>query len=863
MPTPANLVSPRLPAPAAIAVPTSRIHALRTSARVAGLIAAGLGVLGLLGGLLHWPPLATLGAGGVPMEPNSALMSLLCGVSLIFALRSPTSARRSTCPLAVAAFAVAALTLTQWASGWDFGVDGLIVHGGTGTPQRPSVLSALSFAMLSLGLIAMCNRGPMHTLLSEATALAAASAALVGLLGLVFSAPSLGGANVASSSGMALPSMLAVLALAAGMMSARPDGPVISVLASSQPGAQLGRRLLGWLLGAPLLAALLQAGVQQGWFSGTWALALGVSVAMAAMAAAIVSGARRLNAAALHCELELAQLRQAAVVFRSSNEAIVITDAQANILTANRAYEDITGYAVDELVGRNPRLMKSGRHDTEFYRTIWRELHERGAWRGEVWNRRKNGELYAVWQSISAIRDDDGGLTNYVALLADITAIKEAEARLQHLAHHAPLTDMPNRLLFASTLERSLAHARRQQHRLALLLVDLDRFKRVNDTLGHPAGDRLLQVMAERLHSKLRAGDTVARLGGDEFSVLIEDAGSRDEVAALAGKLVAHAAQPVWLEGRSVDTSISVGIAIFPDDAGTAADLTRAADAALYRAKASGRNTFSFHSAELTQLAARRLVVETSLRRAIGAGELRLHYQPQVDAASGQLRGLEALLRWQHPDQGLLLPDSFIGAAQESSLIELLEDWVLQEACRQARRWLDAGLQPRRIGVNLAGRHVANEQVAATAERAMRAARLDGPACGVQLQIEITESILHAGPGSAATLQALRGMGVKVVIEDFGAGHWSLAQLKELPIDALKIDRQFVQRLPDDADGVAMAETIVSIAHHLGLQAMAEGVETPAQHRCLQAMGCDEMQGHLSGRAMAPEDVAAWLAARG
>ncbi|CAG0945349.1 partial putative signaling protein, partial [Gammaproteobacteria bacterium] len=563
MPTPASLVSPRLPAQAAIAVPTSRIHALRTGARAAGLIAAGLGMLGLLGGWLHWPPLATLGAGSVPMEPNSALMSLLCGVSLIFALRSPQSARRSTCPLAFAALAVAALTLSQWASGVDFGLDGLLVQGGASPPP----LTALAFIALSLGLIAMCKRGRIHTQLSEAAALAAASAALVGLLGLIFSVQSLGGETRSPPSAVALPSMLAVLALAAGMMSARPDGPVVSVLASSQPGAQFGRRLLGWLLCAPLLAALLQAGVQRGWVGGSSALALGVFIALAALAAAIVSSARRLNAAALHCELELGQLRQAAVVFRSSNEAIVITDAQANILTANRAYEDITGYPVDELAGQNPRLMKSGRHDTEFYRMIWRELHERGAWRGEVWNRRKNGEVYAVWQSISAIRDDDGSVTNYVSLLADITSIKEAEARLQHLAHHDPLTDMPNRLLFANTLERSLAHAKRHQHRLALLLVDLDRFKRVNDTLGHPAGDRLLQVMAERLHSKLRSGDTLARLGGDEFSVLVADAGSREEIAALAGKLVANAAQPVWLEGRSVDTSISVGIAIFPDDA--------------------------------------------------------------------------------------------------------------------------------------------------------------------------------------------------------------------------------------------------------------------------------------------------------
>lgn len=860
MATPAGFVPPRLAAAATVAVPSARVEALLAAARVSAALAMALGALCLLGWWLRWPLLTTLGAGSLPMVPNAALMSMLCGASLLWAQQQPQETRRSTCPLAVAAFAIAVLTLWQWAAGIDFGLDGLLV-GSAGLMLRPAPQTALSYALIALGLFAMCGRSAVLTRLSEASALAAASVALIGLLGLIFSAQALGRPAASSPYGMALPTMLSVLALAAGMAAARPDGPVVSVLISNQPGAQTGRRLLCWLLGVPLLAALLQALAQQGWIGRSAALATGVFVAMAALAAAIVSSARRLNAASLHCEIELGQLRQAAVVFRSSNEAIVITDPQANILTVNRAYETLSGYGVDELVGKNPRLMRSGQHDTAFYRTLWRQLQELGAWQGEVCNRRKNGELYTVWQSISAIRDDDGKLTNYVALLADITAIKEAETRLQHLAHHDALTDMPNRLLFASTLERAMAQAQRHQHRLALLLIDLDHFKHVNDTLGHPAGDRLLQVVADRLHSKLRSGDTVARLGGDEFAVLVEDAGSRDEIAHLAGKLVGIAAKPVRLEGRSVDTSISVGIALFPDDAASMADLTRAADAALYRAKASGRHTYSFYSAELTRLAAERLLIETGLRRAVGAGELRLHYQPQIDAASGRLLGLEALLRWQHPDEGLLLPERFIAAALESSLIETIEDWVLHEACRQARDWLDTGLEPRRIGINLSGRHVASDQVAETVARAMSASRLDDPACGVQLQVEITESILHAGPHSAATLKALRDLGLKVVIEDFGAGHWSLAMLKQLSIDALKIDRLFVRRLPDDADSVAMARTIVSVAHHLGLQAMAEGVETPAQRDCLQAMGCDEVQGHLTGRSMPPGEVAAWLAA--
>ena len=861
MPSPAGLAPAPLSVTSGSLDSATRADALLTCARVSAVLAGTLGALCLLGWWGHFPLLTTFGGSSVTMMPNTALMCLLSGAALFANVMAARTARRLTPPLAAASFLTAALTLWQIASGMDLGIDGLIVARARDTSLRPVPQTALSFLLLSVALMALHGRGRASMRLSEWAAVAAASVGLVALLGLIFSAQFLYGLPTASPSGMALPTMLAILALAAGVMSARPEGPWVSLLASDELGAEAGRRLLYWLLGAPLLAALLQAGVREGLLGGAAALAAGVFIAIAAMVAAIVSNTRRLNAALLRRRREVEQLRQAAIVFESTNEAILIADAQANILTINKAYDTITGYSAAEIVGKNPRFVKSGRHDAAFYRAMWDHLNRDGAWQGEVWNRRKDGEVYAVWQSISAVKDDAGHVTHYVSLLADITALKQAEERLQHLAHHDPLTSLPNRLLFGSTLERSMAYARRHERRLALLFLDLDHFKLVNDTLGHPAGDRLLEVVAQRLRSNVRVQDSVARLGGDEFTVLLEDAGTRDEIAHLATKLIGLVSEPMLLEDRMVATSASVGIAIFPDDATTPVDLTRAADAALYRAKADGRHTFGFYTEELTRISAERLAIETRLRQAIDASELRLHYQPQFDMASGRLLGFEALVRWQHPDEGLLMPSRFIAVAEQSSLIEAIGDWVIREACRQARQWLDSGLQPRRIAFNLSGRQFLYDHVAETIGQAMRVSCLDGVDCEVRLEVEVTETVLHAGTGtrSADTLQALRQMGVRVAIDDFGTGYSSLAVLKHLPIDALKIDQLFVRGLPDDADSVAICRAIVSMAHSLGLHVIAEGVETTAQRDCLQGFGCDEQQGWLTGRAMPPEDVAALL----
>jgi diguanylate cyclase (GGDEF)-like protein/PAS domain S-box-containing protein len=851
---------PSAPATVVGAVSARSKESLRSYARLAGVATCLLALTCLLGWWIRHPLLPDLGRNFVAMAPNTALMSLLCGLALLGRLWPGPMAQRATLPLATACLLLASLTLLDHASGSNTGIARLFAPAPYSSAMTAAPLTVFSFALLSLALLWLCDDSRTRVQRSEAAALGSASIALLALLGLLFSASELRDIPDSSPYGMSLQSTLAIVLLATGVMAARPFGPVMLVLTSDELGAKVGRRLLYWLLFSVLLGALLQSFVRNGLLGGPAALALGVFIAVAGMATAIISNAKRLNANLRDRQRELEQMRQAAVVFESTNEAIQITDARANIVRVNHAYEVITGYSAAEVLGRNPRFQKSGRQDSAFYRAMWVALTTRGAWQGELWNRRKNGEEYAVWQSINAVKDEAGRLTHYVSLLTDITALKEAEIRLRHLANHDPLTDLPNRLLFSSTLERCIAHNRRHDLRLALLFLDLDHFKIVNDTLGHPAGDHLLKTVAHRLRSSVRAGDTVARLGGDEFTILLNDAGTQDEIALLATKLIKIVSEPMMLEGRPVSTSASIGIAMFPDDATTTVDLTRAADAALYRAKAMGRNTFGFYTEELTRQASDRLGMATRLHQALDASELRLHYQPQFAMPSGKLVGFEALLRWEHPEEGLLPPSRFIAAAEESNLIEPIGDWVMHEACRQARQWLDSGLQPRRIAVNVSGRQFLYDHVVATVGKAMQVFGLN-PGCGLQLEVEVTETVLHAGTHSADTLQSLRDMGVRVSVDDFGTGYSSLSVLKHLPIDALKIDRLFVQGLPKDKDSLAIAKAIVYMAHSLGLQVVAEGVETLAQHDCLRSLDCDEVQGYLTGRAMSPDQVSAWLRA--
>ncbi|MDD5390046.1 MAG: PAS domain S-box protein [Gallionellaceae bacterium] len=547
------------------------------------------------------------------------------------------------------------------------------------------------------------------------------------------------------------------------------------------------------------------------------------------------------------------KVRQAAVVFDNAQEGIIVTDRNARILAVNPAFCEITGYSEAEVLGKTPGSFKSGRHDAAFYQAMWGKLIETGRWQGEVWDRRRDGEVYPKWLSISAVRDANGQTLRYVALFADITHLKESEARLEHLAHFDVLTDLPNRLLFNSRLEHALERARRHDEHIALLFLDLDRFKTVNDSLGHPAGDELLIAVARRIRKRLRDEDTLARLGGDEFVILLEQLDEAQRAAVVAQDVLQVLAEPIQLSGgHEVFIGCSIGISLYPDDADDATRLVSSADAALYLAKEQGRNTYCFYTEALTTAANEHLALETRLRRALERGEFVLHYQPLIDAHSGRTVGVEALVRWQPPDEALVPPDKFIPIAEETGLIVPLGEWVLRTACAQARAWIDAGLPPLVMAVNLSGRQFQ----AVDMVELVRAVLLDTGLPASYLELELTESVIMAHADQAiATLDALKALGVRLAIDDFGTGYSSLAYLKRFPIDKLKIDRSFVDGLADDPNDREIAATIIAMARSLNLDVLAEGVETEQQLAFLRLYGCDQYQGYLFSRPLPAEEL--------
>lgn len=624
-------------------------------------------------------------------------------------------------------------------------------------------------------------------------------------------------------------------------------------------GVLASRGLTNWCTGWP---TAFQACLAPGLGPRSAAWSVGLSAVLAGLAAAVVSTKARRATATLEPDREALPRQLSTAILHNTREAVLITDAHANIVAVNHAFEVITGHTSGQAIGKNPRFQSSGRHDASFYRSMWDRIEREDAWQGEIWNRRRNGEVYAAWQTITAVRDDGGRITHYVSFFSDISPLKQAEEQLRHLALHDPLTRLPNRLQLSSALAQAVARSNRQNLRFALMFIDLDHFKAVNDTFGHAAGDRLLETVAQRLKGNVRAQDTVARLSGDEFTVLVEDIGSREEVAHLAGKLLGLLAEPVSVEGRVVHPSSSIGIAIFPDDAGTGAELMRAADAALYRAKKNGRHAFGFYTEELTRHSKERLALAQDLRHALNASQLRLHYQPQFSLKEGGLAGFEALLRWQHPEQGLLHPDRFLAVAEESGLIHEVNSWVLEEACRQIRKWLDQGLRPGFIAVNISGRGCLDGEFQHQVAQSMARHGLPGPRGRARLCIELSEPAVRAHPQAADVFQSLKDIGVGVAIDDFGTGCSSLSLIRLPSVTALKLDASWVRGLPGQADHLNIACAVISMGHSLGVPVVAEGVESEAELGCLRSLGCDFAQGHLMGRPVPAEEAAPWMNGR-
>jgi diguanylate cyclase (GGDEF)-like protein/PAS domain S-box-containing protein len=544
-------------------------------------------------------------------------------------------------------------------------------------------------------------------------------------------------------------------------------------------------------------------------------------------------------------------LQQAAQVFEHARDAILLMDRGYRVLAVNRAFTDISGFLPAEVIGRDVPSLRWGVHDAAFYQQIWERVAAQGHWEGELWSVRRNGDKYPAQAAITAIRDAGGDIVSYMAVLSDITERKRAEEQTRHLAEHDALTDLPNRLLFLDRVQQALAKARRQRSKFALMFLDLDHFKSINDTFGHQAGDAVLKEVAKRTVRCVRAVDTVSRLGGDEFVVLLADIGGADQAAHVAATVMHAVAQPVAFGGQEIALSASIGIALGPGDGADVETLLHHADLAMYHAKQSGRDEFRFFSPQMNAHVIERVLMEKQLRDALGNDEFILEYQPEIDIDSGHTVGVEALIRWRHPQRGLLLPQEFIPMAEESGLIVPIGRWVLREACRQARAWRDEGF-PVIVAVNLSGVQFIHNDLVRYVDEALAASSL----APEYLDLEITEGVIMKGDAHAIdTVNALRERGVHLTIDDFGTGFSSLSSLRRFPLSKLKIDRSFVEditRAPADA---ALIPAIIAVARSLKLRVIAEGVENAEQLRFLQRHGCDQYQGFYASVASSAPDL--------
>jgi len=541
------------------------------------------------------------------------------------------------------------------------------------------------------------------------------------------------------------------------------------------------------------------------------------------------------------------QSRLADRVFESTSEGILITDQEFCIVAVNPAFTRITGYPAEQATGKRSRMLTGPVAQAQINRGMLQRLAADGHWQGEMRDRRKDGSWYPAWLSISAIRDDQDGISHYVGVFTDNTLRKEAETKLAFLAEHDSLTGLLNRNSLMRALSEQIAAAQLSGEQLVLFFIDLDRFKAVNDSLGHHAGDLLLVAAAERLRQQLRPDDILARFGGDEFVVVLRDSPPAEFISTLAHRLINCIQRAFVINGHEMFITASIGSAAYPEHGDDAISILKNADIAMYRAKEEGKNAFQLFNKQMSQHALDRMLLENSLRHALERKEFELYYQPQFATDDGRLCGAEALIRWHHPERGLVAPDVFISLAEQTGLIVPLGAWVLHQACRQGKDWLDRGYRFGRIAVNLSPRQFSASDLLRTIDEALVESGLPS----TMLELEITEGVIMQNPQEAVLLlQRMRQLGVSISVDDFGTGYSSLASLKQYPLDMLKIDRSFIQGIPHDADDVAITEAIIAIAHKLHLRVVAEGVEFPEQQAFLRAAGCDIVQGFLHARPL-------------
>lgn len=540
----------------------------------------------------------------------------------------------------------------------------------------------------------------------------------------------------------------------------------------------------------------------------------------------------------------------------AASDQILITNNRGEIEFVNPALEQETGYTFEEILNKTPKIFASGKQDCNYYSTLWETISTGKTWHGEITNQRKDGSYYIEDMTITPVKNEADVIEHFIAIKRNITDKKMYEKRLNHLAHHDVLTGLPNRLLLSDKLVQRFALARRLNHSMAIMFLDLDRFKLVNDTLGHNIGDLLLKEVAIRLSANIRDTDIVARMGGDEFIVTIGELSSTRDIAVIAQKILKALSEPFVLNGHELSISASIGISIYPQDGVDVETLVKNADTAMYRAKEQGRNRYHLFTEALNTAVIERMTLEHNMRKALERNEFLVYYQPRVNIATGKTVGMEALVRWQHKELGLISPSQFIPLAEETGLIVPISNWVLREACKQNKAWQDAGLPPMEIAINISARLFQQESLLLSINRVLKETGLDPR----YLELELTEStLMNNSEFTIETLHQIKAMGVRVSIDDFGTGYSSLSRLKRFPVDSLKIDRSFVKDITTNADDAAVATMVVAMARSLNLKVVAEGVETLEQLQFLKSLACDEMQGYFISRPVDAEEFTQFL----
>ncbi|MEA1989497.1 MAG: EAL domain-containing protein [Pseudomonadota bacterium] len=545
-------------------------------------------------------------------------------------------------------------------------------------------------------------------------------------------------------------------------------------------------------------------------------------------------------------------LQLAAKVYENTGEGLMITDKNCQIISVNQSFTDILGYTEEDILGKTPKKIRSGKHDKSFYKEMWQEINENGLWKGEIWNRHKSGILIPEWLTITKLNNEAGEVERYIGVFADISKLKASEAELSYLASHDILTDLPNRRNLMASIDYARLQSNRVNNCFAILMIDLDRFKEVNDSFGHSIGDEVLVHVSSLLKAALRETDLVARLGGDEFAILASNLHDSEDAGVLARSLIEKVSQTFTLtNGTQISVGCSVGISLYPEHSSTSEELMQQADTALYLSKQKGRGNFEYFTSEMTIKAQNRIKIETELKNALNNNELRVYFQPQVDIQSGKIKGAEALIRWQHPERGIVSPIEFIPIAEESALIADIGEWVLIETCRQAKEWLDKKHDGLVFAVNVSAKQLVYTNLFDSVMKALSETQLPAE----MLELELTESALMLlGDELQHLLDQLRGVGVRIAIDDFGIGYSSLAYLKSIPLDVLKIDKSFVDDIPHNKQGMQIVNTIISMAHNLRLDVLAEGVENEEQKTFLALKGCDFYQGYLTSKPISPNE---------